>query len=84
MHGTLLRESGHDEFRGDTIGKVDEETVTAARRNITERLGVAPVSVNALIRDTDYPPAAIWTILLELELAGRLERLPYAMVALIA
>jgi len=58
--------------------------VTAARRDIAGRLGVTPVSVDALIRDTDYPPAAIWTILVELELAGRLERLPGAMVALIA
>ena len=84
MHGTRLREPGHDAFRGDLIGKIDEATVTAARRDIAGRLGVTPVSVDALIRDTDYPPAAIWTILVELELAGRLERLPGAMVALIA
>ena len=84
MHGTRLREPGHDAFQGDLIGKIDEATVTAARRDIAERLGVTPVSVDALIRDTNYPPAAIWTILLELELAGRLERLPGAMVALIA
>ena len=83
MHGAPLREPGRVEFQNDAIGSVDEDTVTAARRDIVERLGPTPVSVNALVRDTGYPPAAVWTILLELELAGRLERLPGAMVALI-
>jgi DNA processing protein len=84
MHGTWLREPAYSAFHDDPVGETDEATVTAARHNITQRLGVTPVSVDALIRDTDYPPAAIWTVLLELELAGRLERLPGAMVALIA
>jgi len=84
MHGRPLREPGRGDFQVDSIGSVDEDTVTAARLDIVERLGPTPVSVNALIRDTEYPPAAIWTVLLELELAGRLERLPGAMVALLA
>ena len=84
MHGRPLREPGRGDFQVDLIESVDEDTVTAARLDIVERLGPTPVSVNALIRDTEYPPAAIWTVLLELELAGRLERLPGAMVALLA
>jgi len=83
MHGTPLRDPGGGDYRVDSIGSVDEDAVSAARPDIAERLGPAPVSIDALIRDTDYPPAAIWTVLLELELAGRLERLPGAMVALL-
>ena len=83
MHGRLLREPGRGDIRADSTGSVDEDTVSTARLDIVERLGPTPVSVNALIRDTDNPPAAVWTVLLELELAGRLERLPGTMVALI-
>ncbi len=83
MHGKPLSEPGRGGYQGDLFGSVDEAAVTAARRDIIERLGPTPVSVNALIRDTDYPPAVVWTVLLELELAGRLERLPGAMIALI-
>jgi len=33
-----------------------------------------PVPVDELVRQTDLPPAIVQTVLLELELAGRLER----------
>lgn len=44
------------------------------RETVTELLGPVPVSVDELIRQSDVAPAAVQTILLELELAERLER----------
>lgn len=44
------------------------------RRTVIELLGPAAVPVDELIRQTGLSPAVIQTVLLELELAGRLER----------
>ena len=46
----------------------------AARRAVTGLLGPTPVPVDELIRQSGLAPAAVQTVLLELELAGRLER----------
>jgi DNA processing protein len=55
----------------------------AARRGIEEFLSPSPTMVDELIRDSQMSPASVATVLLELELAGRLERLPGNKVALI-
>jgi DNA processing protein len=44
------------------------------RSALTRLLGPTPVPVDELIRQSGLPPALVPTILLELELAGRLER----------
>jgi DNA processing protein len=46
----------------------------AARRAVTGLLGPTPVPVDELIRQSGLAPAVVQTVLLELELAGRLER----------
>ena len=46
------------------------------RQRIEEALGPAPVAVDELIRQTGAPIAAVLTVLLELELAGRCTRHP--------
>jgi DNA processing protein len=46
----------------------------AARQAITGLLGPTPVPVDELIRQSGLAPALVQTVLLELELAGRLER----------
>ncbi len=46
------------------------------RAQIEEALGPAPVAIDELIRQTGAPVAAILTVLLELELAGRCVRHP--------
>ena len=57
--------------------------VDAARRRILERLSPAPVPVDELIRECQLSPALTLNVLLELELAGRLERQPGNLVALL-
>jgi DNA processing protein len=44
------------------------------RRRVTALLGPVPVTVDELIRQSGIAPAILQTVLLELELAGRLER----------
>jgi DNA processing protein len=53
-----------------------EEEMAHLRRKIEEALGPAAVSVDELIRLSGAPTGAVLTIMLELELAGRLARHP--------
>jgi DNA processing protein len=46
----------------------------AERRAVADLLGPVPVAVDELIRQSGLPSAIVATVLLELELAGRLER----------
>ena len=52
--------------------------------HVLERLSPAPVPIDELIRQCQIPPAIVTSVLLELELAGRLERQPGQRVALLA
>ena len=54
----------------------------AALDLITERLGPTPVAVDELVRQCHLSAAAVATLLLELELAGRVERHPGNLVSL--
>lgn len=55
-------------------GPPPEDANDADRRAVTGLLGAVPVSVDELIRQAGRPPAVVQTVLLELELAGRVER----------
>lgn len=54
----------------------DEASLLTARQRVVEKLGPAPVPVDEIIRQCQLPAALVLTILLELELAGRLTRHP--------
>ena len=55
-----------------------------ARRRLFEALGPTPVAVDELLRQTHLSPAVVSMVLLELELAGRLERHPGHRVSLLS
>jgi DNA processing protein len=57
------------------------EKVTAS---VTGLLGPAPTPVDDLIRRCQFSAAAVHSVLLDLELAGRIETLPGNRVALLA
>jgi len=61
-----------------------EEADDGARAAITALLGPVPVAVDELIRQSRVAPAIVHMVLLELELAGRLERHAGGRVSLIA
>jgi DNA processing protein len=54
----------------------------AERRTIADLLGPTPVQVDEIVRQSGLPPATVQTVLLELELGGRLERHAGARVSL--
>jgi DNA processing protein len=60
-----------------------ESEVERARAALLEQLGYSPVAVDELVRQCHLSAAIVVTILLELELAGRLERHPGNQVSLI-
>lgn len=55
---------------------ISEASEDAERLRILQELGTTPVSVDALVRETDLPARLISVLLVELELAGQIERLP--------
>ena len=54
----------------------EDEAPADARETVAQLLGPSPVPVDMLVRQSRLTPAMVATILLELELAGRLERHP--------
>ncbi|MBK1663428.1 DNA-protecting protein DprA [Rhodospirillum rubrum] len=63
---------------------IADSTIDAARPRVIEALGMSPVGVDEVIRLCTLPPAVVAVVLLELELAGRLDRLVGNRVCLIA
>jgi DNA processing protein len=55
---------------------VADSEAARIRRGIEEALGPAPVAIDELIRLCAAPAAAVLTIILELELAGKVARHP--------
>jgi len=51
------------------------------RSRIGDLLGPTPVAIDDLVRLSGEPPAIVRTVLLELDLAGRLQRHPGGLVA---
>lgn len=72
----------------DALGEPDEpaagdtDTVEAARALVLEALGPTPVEVDEILRQCQITAATARVVLLELELAGRIERHPGNRVAL--
>jgi DNA processing protein len=61
----------------------DDETGEAQRSRIVSLLGPSPVAIDDLVRLSQLSPAIVRTVLLELEIAGRLERHGASLVSLI-
>jgi DNA processing protein len=53
------------------------------RDRIVSALGATPVEVDDIVRHTELPPAVVYLVLLELDLAGRLSRHPSGLVSLL-
>jgi DNA processing protein len=62
-----------DKLIGDGAGE-DAEPAANERARIVGLLGPAPVQIDDLVRLSKSSPAVVRTVLLELEIAGRLER----------
>jgi len=62
----------------------DEKELDLARDHVHQALGYGPTDTDEIIRDTGQSPAIVSAILLELEVAGKLERQTGNKVALIS
>lgn len=67
-HSTALR------LDDDLSAPTDDSGLADARSIVVERLGATPVTVDELVRECQLPAKVVLTVLLELELAGRVER----------
>ena len=67
---------------GNGSGELRVDDEAHLRSQIEQKLGPAPVETDELVRQSGASPAAILTILLELELAGRVVRHPGGKVSL--
>ena len=56
------------------VASGDADADDPARRRVEELLGPTPVAVDEIVRQSGLPAAVVQTVLLELELGGRLER----------
>lgn len=70
-------------FRTEASPEAPSGEVDAARARVIESLGAAPTPVDDLVRRCQFSASAVMAVLLELELAGRVEMLPGNRVALI-
>lgn len=85
--GDLLRrplsEGRRRDFQAPPAALPGEAELAAARREMTAALGPVPVTVDEIIRQCQLSPSVVSLVLLELELAGRLERHPGNRVSLL-
>ena len=71
-----LSERRDDAYEGDLLAAGSEKEIAAGREIILEMLGPSPVTVDELVRQCQLSPATVTMALLELELAGSIERQP--------
>lgn len=79
-----LAEGRRSQFRGASPARPDEGELAAARSAILDCLSPTAVLVDEIIRQCQLSPSVVSMVLLELELAGRLERQSGNRVALLA
>ncbi|HEX9569191.1 MAG TPA: DNA-processing protein DprA [Rhodospirillales bacterium] len=78
-----LAESKPLDFKGVSPSPPAPDELEKARETIEKRLTSAPLVVDEILRNCQFSPSVVSWVLLELELAGRLERHPGNQVSLI-
>ena len=76
MLRTPLTEPDDRDFAAQPLSLAAGEDLEPARRSIIDLLGAAPLQIDDLIRETGLSPQVVITVVLELELAGRVDRHP--------
>lgn len=83
----MIRQRAGEKARPPFAGPrpaIEERALESARARVVESLGPAPVQVDEIVRQCQLSPAVVAAVLLELELAGRLDRLPGHQVCLVS
>jgi len=76
MLRTPLTEPDEREFAASPLSLAGDEDLAPARQAIVDLLGAAPLQIDDLIRESGLSPQIVITVVLELELAGRVDRHP--------
>ncbi len=84
LGGTRVMERKAPEFLTGAPLPLDESDLSLARREVEELLGPAPLAVDELLRQCQVSAPLVSMVLLELELAGRIDRHPGNRVAIAA
>jgi DNA processing protein len=82
MRRRRIEEPSEPPFSAPSSAPSDPSALTGAREAVLGLLGATPVDVDELIRQAELTPPVVITILLELDLAGRLDRHPGNRVSL--
>ena len=82
-HSSQVAESVTEDY-DQPIDNTHKNSVDQVRDLVLNRLGPSPVAVDELLRQCQSSPPIIGQVLLELDLAGRLERHPGNRVSLLA
>jgi DNA processing protein len=82
MRERRIEEPSGGPLDGTATVAPSESDLDAARDRLIGLLGPTPVEVDELIRQSELTPPVVITILLELDLAGRLDRHPGNRVSL--
>ena len=77
-----LREDGADDYDSSVEAWPETGPSENVRAAVAEALGTSPVAVDEIIRHCDLPASQVATVLIELELAGRIDRFAGNKVAL--
>lgn len=84
MKSRSLRQPPASAGTVERIEIAPENDTSPGQAAILALLGPVPVTVDELLRECQVSPAVLLTVLLELELAGRLERHPGSRVSLVS
>lgn len=63
---------------------LDHPAPANARDRIGQMIGPSPLSIDDIVRDSGFPINTVWSVLLEMELAGHIERQPGNLIARLA
>ncbi|CAO3422809.1 DNA-processing protein DprA [Azospirillum doebereinerae] len=77
-----LAERQRDLFTAPSPAEPDESELARARALVLENLGPSPVTIDELVRGCQLSAPVVLTVVLELELAGRVQRQPGHQVSL--
>ena len=78
----LFSDPGAHEPGGDQEHQPSPPPRGSERARITDALGPTPVEVDDIVRHTGLAPSAVYLVLLELDIAGRLHRHPGGLVSI--
>ena len=79
-----MQDSASQKYEPLETPRLDDQTLDRTRNEVLSCLSHTPIAVDEIVRSAGLPAAAVQIVILELELAGRVQRLPGHRVALVA